>query len=504
MLKSYFSKFKKFSIVCLFSFVALASCFPRSSSSEVETEEQQTTTNVISADEYEKKFHDLAKERYEQLKKQKSCIGVAYADTITSEEILADTRYTDSFLNKPAMTGVGFGISAATAMLDVQPVGDNLELRFKSFYETTGKVKLLYQAYVNGSYQTLFSETVTCYAFFVPQGAQQWFNGTLTPPDMPQWSLEGIMPNDLCFERRLDTGDTQYFIARLYDPNTQDCTATNYAGSNEFGVEFNFWYSNARVIDSDGLHTFSIPQNHPITFLSSSVNSIDQLHQQQYNPDDLVYSSNLTVASKQLFYCSYVITNDRPENTTVINENSYNTYNNYDFRKFPVYRITNNKFQSYDNSVNYETKYYDEYYIDSGITINNDNKTEIDYDTLQASISAPLELQFKSLFDDIYSFQPDIGLEFNETNNIIDYPSVVNPLPPSTGGWEPPSYPAVNTQPIITAQIPTYSLSTIPPAMGQVISESLGTGWDMFDSLGILAILVPCVLIIVFWRFTGK
>lgn len=64
------------------------------------------------------------------------------------------------------------------------------------------------------------------------------------------------MPNDLCFERQLDTGDTQYFIARLYDPSTQSCNATNYSGSSEFGVEFNFWYPNARVIDSNGLHTF--------------------------------------------------------------------------------------------------------------------------------------------------------------------------------------------------------------------------------------------------------
>lgn len=488
-------------VLALLGFIA-SSLYPRPDLPETSEAPEKV---VVSADEYEQKFHDLAKERYEELKKQKSCLAVAHADTLTFDEILSDTRYTDSFLNKPAMTGVGFGISAATAMLDVQPAGDNIELRFKSFYETTGKVKLLYQAYLNGSYQTLFSETVTCYAFFVPQGSQQWFTGTLTPPDMPQWSLEGIMPNDLCFERQLDTGDTQYFIARLYDPNTQDCTATNYAGSSQFGVEFNFWYSNARVIDSDGLHTFSIPQNHPITFVSSSVNSIDALQQQQYNPEDLVYSSNLTVATKQLFYCSYVITNDRPENTTVINENSYNTYNNYDFRKFPVYRITNNKFQSYDEWNNYETKYYDEYYIDNGITINNDNKLVIDYDTLQVKISNPLELQFKSLFDDIYSFQPDIGLEFNLNNNTIDYPAIINPSG-GGGGWQEPFYPEINTEPVITATVPYYQVYVSETVPSNIISSSekvVSMGWGFLGSLGLTALIVPLVIAALLWKVSG-
>lgn len=313
------------------------------------------------------------------------------------------------------------------------------------------------------------------------------------------------MPNDLCFERQLDTGDTQYFIARLYDPSTQSCNATNYSGSSEFGVEFNFWYPNARVIDSNGLHTFSLPSNHPIYFVSSSVNSIDTLHQMQYNPEDLVYSSNLTIATQQTFYCSYVVTNDRPENRAVINENIYNTYNNYDFRKFPIYRITNNKFQSYDQYSNYETKYYNEYYIDNGITINNNNQTEIDYDTLQANISAPLELQFKSLFDDIYSFQPDIGLEFNETNNTIDYPSIVNPLPPS-GGWQPPSYPAVNTSVYIPAEVPTYqtyALQTIPDSYISGTGDWFYFAYDLFDGLGLLVFIVPLVILGLFWRFTG-
>lgn len=494
---------KKF-IIAAVAVAALAAvaCFPRGRSSE--TEEQQPTTKVVTADEYEQRFNEELQKRLKEKGLASASMAVCYADAITNTDIETKTRYTDKFLNSPAASGVGFGVSAAAAMVDVQPAGDNIELRFKSFYETTGKVRLLYQAYVNGSYQTLMSETVTCYAFFVPQGAQQWFNGTLTPPDMPQWSLEGIMPNDMCFERQLDTGDTQYFIARLYNPNTQDCSATNYSGSSNFGVEFNFWYSDARVIDSNGLHTFSISSNHPIRFISSSVNSIDELQSMQYYPDDLVFSSNLTVASKQTFYCSYVVTNDRPENTTVINENNYNTYNNYDYRKFPIYRITNNKFQSYDQSTNYETKYYDEYYIDSGITINNDYKTEIDYDTLQSSISAPLELQFKSLFDDIYSFQPDIGLEFNDTNNTIDYPSIVNPLPPSTGGWEPPSYPAVNTSAFIPAEYPTIPTETMPPAYGQAIGSTLQHGWDFFDGIGLLAFIIPMVVLLLLWRFTGK
>ena len=442
------------------------------------------TVNVLTADEYEERFYELAKERYDALKKQSKGCLVAHADDVTANQIKSQTRYTDKFIDGTYATGVGLGIDVAVSNVDVQKVGEDIELRFKSFYETTGKVRLLYQGYVDGRYQTLFTETVTCYCLFVPSGSVQWYNGTLTPPDMPNWSLSGVYPNDMCFERQLDTGDTQYFIAKLFNPSTQSVTATNYTGGSKFGVTFNFWYEEARVIDSTGTHTFAIPYDHPIRFVSSETNNIDRLQAQSYNPDKLTYSSNISVATLQEFYCSYIGTNDRPENTSVINERNYKKFNNYDYRKFPIYRVTNKYYQSYDQYPKYETKYYNNTYVDNGLTIDPDTlKTTIDYDTLSNTVTNQLEAEFKPIFDSVYELQPDIDSEFNQNNNVFDYPSIVEPLSPSDG-WQPPTYPPVSTDPLVSYTYPVLPTETVPQNVLDDVGTVVGIGFDVFDTLG--------------------
>lgn len=493
-------------VILSFSFFQLSNTAQSSESSD-------SSVNVLTADEYEEKWKELAEERYkEALKKSKKGLLVAHADGITADQIAKQTRYTENFLNSAAATGIGLGIDLAVSTVDVSSVGDNIELRFKSFYETTGKVRLLYQAYVNGKYQTLFTETVTCYCMFLPEGAANWYNGTLTPPTMPNWSLDGIMPNDMCFERQLDTGDTQYFIARFYNPSTQSCYATNYSANNQFGVSFNFNYSTGRVIDSSGTHSFSVPQNRPIRFVSSATNSIDYLHQMQYDPSSLVYSSNLTVSQLQEFYCSYIATNDRPENYNVINENVYKNYTNYDYRKFPIYRVTNKYYQSYDRYSNYETKYYGDTYIDNGITIDGNLKTSIDFDVLATTVSASLQPEFQAVLDAVFDLQPEVGVEFNGTNNVYNYPEIINPQPIVTsvpgGGssWEPPSYPAVNTSIYIPADVPnyeTYAIQTVPDGVLSSARTYMSLSWDLFDGLGLVALVIPLAILGLLWKFTG-
>ena len=450
------------------------------------SEPADNTVNVLTADEYEKRFYELAKERYEQLKKQSKGCLVAHADDVTAKQIESQTRYADKFLDGSYSKGIDLGIDIAVSNLDVQKVGEDIELRFKSFYETTGKVRLLYKAHVDGQLQTLFTETVTCYCLFVPSASVPWGSGTLTPPDMPNWSLGGVRPNDMCFERRLDTGDTQYFIARLYNPDTQSVTATNYSGGSKFGVTFNFWYEEARVIDSTGTHTFTISYDHPIRFVSSETNNIDRFHSSESSPDKLTYSSNLSVATLQEFYCSYIGTNDRPENTSVINERHYQTFNNYDYRKFPIYRVTNKNYQSYDQYTNYETKYYNKTYVDNGLTIDPDTlKTTIDYDTLSKTVTNQLEVEFKSIFDSVYKLQPDIDVEFNQNNNVFDYPSIVDPLPPSDGCcFQPPTYQAVNTEPLVSYTYPVLPTETVPQNVLDDVGTVAGIGFDVFDTLG--------------------
>ena len=81
---------------------------------------------------------------------------------------------------------------------------------------------------------------------------------------------------------------------------------------------------------------------------------------------------------------------------------------------------------------------------------------------------------------------------------------IVDKFYPPASGWEPPSYPAVNTSAFIPATYPTFEVSTIPPDYGEVLGESLTNGWDMADGLGLTAILVPFIILILLWRFTGK
>ena len=447
-------KLKKLKIVLISIIIVLllgfsfSACFaPQSPLSE--SPDISVTTRVVDASEYEQAFNDLAKERYEQaLEKSRKGMLVAHADGLSSDVIKAQTRYEDKFINGTYATGIGLGLDIALSNVEPLQVGEDIELRFKSFYEVCGKQRYTYNGYIDGKYQPLFYETITCYACFVPSGSVQWYNGTYTPPDMPDWSLsEGVYPNDLCFERQLDTGETQYFIARFYDPSTQTVTATNYSGGNEFGVTFNFWYSDARVIDSTGTHTFSIPYDHPIRFVSSETNNIDGGSDYYNDPSSATYKSNIFISKLAKFFCSYVATNDRPENVNVINEPNFQTFNNYDYRKFPIYRVTNQYYQSYDNYGDYVTKYYGDTYINNGFTLDDNLKSTIDYDVFSLNVAEQLQPQFEAIFDAVYSEQPDIDMEFNEDNNNLNYVDIVNPSPPVvTGvGWQEPSYPAITT-----------------------------------------------------------
>ena len=321
---------------------------------------QEEQSRVLSSEDYEKAFNDELEKRLKERGIQNtSCRIIAHADGVTPEAIQERTRYTDSWLDSNAAKGVGLGISIATATVDdSQTAGEQIELRFKSFYEVTGKIRLSYLYYINNLWSEIMSETITLYCPFLPEGASTWYSGTVTPPNMPEWSLESIYPNDLCYERELDNGDKTHFLGRMYNPSTNSCTATSYAGNSQYGVEFNFWYSTGRVIDSAGLHSFQVPNDHAYRFVSSPTNNISS-DVYLNSGESGQYKTNITIASSmQTWYCTYVITNDRPQNINVVNENLYQTYNNYNYRKYPVYRITNKNYQSYDTYSNYETKVY--------------------------------------------------------------------------------------------------------------------------------------------------
>ena len=175
------------------------------------------------------------------------------------------------------------------------------------------------------------------------------------------------------------------------------------------------------------------------------------------------------------------------------------------------------------NTFNY---YYDNSY-QADTTINNNNKTTVFDGTLanafdvngnvimpvdlEADIKPKIDLAVADLNTKITNFfddMPDFNAPWSQRNTDNNYFDLLVPdLPPTTGGgcnWETPSYPAVNTQAFIPATYPTFEVTTFSVADGQIISEQLSDGWTVADSLGLTSVLVPIVIFILLWRFTGK
>lgn len=156
-------------------------------------------------------------------------------------------------------------------------------------------------------------------------------------------------------------------------------------------------------------------------------------------------------------------------------------------------------------------------YNDYGITYNDvTGKFDIDLAALGAAVGAQLTPEFDANFNGVYESQPDIGLTFDPDNLhndynqqfndlVIDVQTVIDSLKPSPP-WVPPTYPAVNTSVYIPAQTPTYSTYAAVTVPSGVIS-SAGTfmhmGYDIFEDLGLLVIVIPLAILAILWKFTG-
>lgn len=149
-------------------------------------------------------------------------------------------------------------------------------------------------------------------------------------------------------------------------------------------------------------------------------------------------------------------------------------------------------------------------YNDYGVTMVN-GSLEIDPDILAAALGALIDPDFGAAVQGVYSAQPEIGLDFNTPLDlnlpdlVDDYLQSITVYPPSDG-WEPPSYPAVNTSTYIPASVPsyeTYALQTIPDEYIEGTGDWFFFGYDLLDSLGLLVFVIPLVILGLFWRFTG-
>lgn len=201
--------------------------------------------------------------------------------------------------------------------------------------------------------------------------------------------------------------------------------------------------------------------------------------------------------------CAYF--NDNTSNNHI--NQYFSTDNNIDPSKPPAYVMPDNNPFRYNRTIDNST--INNYY-DYGVSYNStDNKLDIDPDILAGALGGLINPDFAGTIAGVYNGQPEIGLGFdtpldlNLPDLVDDYLQSITVYPPSTG-WEPPSYPAVNTSAYIPATYPTIPTNTLPSGYGEGVGEVLTNGWDMADSLGITAILVPIIIMLLLWRFTGK
>lgn len=207
----------------------------------------------------------------------------------------------------------------------------------------------------------------------------------------------------------------------------------------------------------------------------------------------------------------YITTAYFNDNTSVNHLNQYYNLdpNNIDPSKPPAFRLDPNNPLAYGNSINQNT--INNYY-DYGITYDSTNN-ELDFDPtlLAGALAGLIDPDFKGVFDGTFSAQPELGLDFNTPLDlnmpdlVDDYLQSITIYPPSDG-WEPPSYPAVNTSTYIPASVPsyeTYALQTIPDEYIEGTGDWFFFGYDLIDSLGLLVFFIPLVILGLFWRFTG-
>ena len=312
--------------------------------------------------------------------------------------------------------------------------------------------------------------------------------------------------------RELDTGDISYFILNADQNGTIGVHAVSINGGDghgheRSGSEFRYNNTSCYIEDSTGHHDFTSNGNYYISFITPYVNSIFTATGEMYRS---TFMTNLTLADNvHTFYCSYALTNTPEETDYVLNVNNVNS--NWQFNQFPIYRITNQNF--YPNTV-YGWSTTHNHYLDQ-TTINNYSDYGFDYDSvngtleldptvLAGALAGALIPEFQGVFDLVYGAQPAIGMEFNATNNTLDYLDLIED---NQGGdltvWEPPSYPAVNTSAYIPATYPTVPTNTLPSGYAEDMGDVLTNGWDMYDALGLTALFIPIIVLLLLWRFTG-
>lgn len=185
----------------------------------------------------------------------------------------------------------------------------------------------------------------------------------------------------------------------------------------------------------------------------------------------------------------------------------FSTDTSINAQKAPVYNVYNNN--EFKNGSTLTTQNVTNY-ADYGITYNSTTQEfELDLDALGVALGAELDAKFKPAFEGVYGAQPDIGLSFTDNNNnyidlVDDYvvDLIAQQYPPASG-WQPPKYPPVNTSAYIPVTYPTIPTATYPQGYLESMGDTLSEGQDIFDTFGVIDIIIPIVIFLVLWRILG-
>lgn len=139
-------------------------------------------------------------------------------------------------------------------------------------------------------------------------------------------------------------------------------------------------------------------------------------------------------------------------------------------------------------------------YNDYGITYNNNTmEFELDIDALAGALAGMLQPDFQGKFDLVYDNQPPIGgsdwtdltLNYNTDldNKINDLDLIVKDLLPAEP-WQEPSFPALETNPLVDYTYPTLPTQTVPQNVIDDVGTVLDIGFDCIDVLDIAGILI--------------
>lgn len=174
-------------------------------------------------------------------------------------------------------------------------------------------------------------------------------------------------------------------------------------------------------------------------------------------------------------------------NQQLINNNFNTDVNNIDPVKSPVYYVPRNPLDFPDMLTPQNVQNFYDY----GITYDTVNNTyDVDPSLLLAGAGAMVQPQIEPVFDSTFDAQPEINgnftgdLPLNVNNDfdlgLKDLLDILRPVPP----WEPPTYPPVNTEPLVSYTYPVLPTNTVPQNVLDDVGTVVGIGFDVFDTLG--------------------